>query len=402
MSVKKRKNRSGKIVWCYVFDAPGSTRGNRRQIKRSGFGTKGEAQQAEAARRIDAQREWEESQKPAPEAPKTLRYAIAAFLDEHAARNLAPKTTERYRELGSYLCPALLDTPVAEVTALDLHREWNRLLESGGRHRKTKAPRPLSAKTVRHVCGLVSSVYGKAILWGLAATNPAEHSDPPVVHKREGAALSPAQQRLVLESSVHWALPDMLEFAAATGVRRGEMLAARWSDLDGEHITIARSLSQTKAGVFVKATKRERVRTLKIPAAGMAALERQRTRQAEFRAQFGPDYRADLDLIFCQPDGTPWRPDTISAEISALFKRLKIPKPKGAALHLLRHTHGSHLLASGMEMTAVSERLGHESTATTARVYAHAIKGRDEEAARRWEEFQQRAGNLNRDCVTPA
>lgn len=397
MAVHKRKYRSGRVSWYYVFDAPGSTRENRKQVTASGFSTKKAAQDAEAARRIEVQREWEESQRPAPAAPKTLRYAIEAFLSEHAARNLAPKTTERYRELGAYLSPALLDMPVGEVTALDLHREWNRLLESGGRHRKTKAPRPLSARTVRHVCGFVSSVYGKAILWGLAAANPAEHSDPPVVHKREGAALSPAQQRIVLEGSVHWALPDMLAFAAATGVRRGEMLAARWSDLDGERITIARSLSQTKAGLFVKATKRERVRTIKIPAAGLEALERQRARQAEFRAQFGPDYRADLDLIFCQPDGEPWRPDTISAEISALFKRLKIPKPKGAALHLLRHTHGSHLLASGMEMTAVSERLGHESTATTARVYAHAVKGRDDEAVRRWEEFQRRAEGPRKD-----
>lgn len=392
MSVKKRTYKSGKVVWRYIFDAPGSGKKARRQITESGFSTKKEALDAEAARRLEVQREWEEAQKPAPEAPKTLRYAIEAFLAEHAERNLAPKTAERYRELAAYLSPALLDMPVAEVTALDLHREWNRLLECGGRHRRTKEPRPLSAKTVRHVCGLVSAVYGKAILWGLVAANPAQNSDPPTVHKREVTALTPSQQRVVLEGSVHWALPDLLEFAAATGARRGEVLALRWADIVGEYATFSRSLGQTKAGLFYKPTKGERTRSVRLPQSAMAVLARRREQQAELRAKFGPDYRTDLDLIFCQPDGSEWRPNTISAEVSALFKRLKIPKPKGAALHMLRHTHVSHLLADGMDIATVSARVGHESPATTAKVYSHMVRGRDDEAARRWEEFQRREG----------
>jgi integrase len=110
--------------------------------------------------------------------------------------------------------------------------------------------------------------------------------------------------------------------------------------------------------------------------------------QDAFRTQFGPDYRADLDLIFANPDGTPLRPDSVSASISALAKRLRLPK--GASLHTLRHTHGSHLLAAGMELPAVSERLGHSSVYVTATVYSHRIKGRDEEAARKWEKFQKK------------
>jgi integrase len=119
-------------------------------------------------------------------------------------------------------------------------------------------------------------------------------------------------------------------------------------------------------------------------------LESHRQQQEVFRQQFGTDYRTDLDLIFANPDGTPLRPDSISSSVSALFKRLKLPKPKGTSLHLLRHSHGSHLLASGMELTAVSERLGHSSPFVTATVYSHAIKGRDREAARKWEEFQKK------------
>jgi integrase len=65
------------------------------------------------------------------------------------------------------------------------------------------------------------------------------------------------------------------------------------------------------------------------------------------------------------------------------------PKPKGVALHLFRHSHGSHLLAAGMELPAVSERLGHSSVMVTATVYSHRLTGRDKEAATRWDEFQR-------------
>ena len=68
----------------------------------------------------------------------------------------------------------------------------------------------------------------------------------------------------------------------------------------------------------------------------------------------------------------------------------KIPKPKGASLHLLRHTHTSVLLAEGVPLPAVSARLGHSSIRTTQEIYAHMITGQDEEAALRWEEFQRR------------
>jgi len=127
-----------------------------------------------------------------------------------------------------------------------------------------------------------------------------------------------------------------------------------------------------------------------LPDSTLAILESHRTRQNEFRRQFGSDYQTDLDLIFANEDGSPLRPDSISASISALCKRLKLPK--GTSLHTLRHSHGSHLLAAGVPLPAVSERLGHSSVHVTAEVYAHALRGQDDEAAKRWEEFQKTSG----------
>jgi integrase len=154
---------------------------------------------------------------------------------------------------------------------------------------------------------------------------------------------------------------------------------------------IARSLTQTRALLEFKGTKTEEPRPVSLPVSAIAALNEHRMVQDEFRREFGPDYRADLDLIFANPDGTPLKPDSISSAVSLLFRRLKMAK--GTSLHSLRHTHTSHLLASGVPLTAVSARLGHASIRTTQEIYAHMIHGQDDEAARKWEEFQnQTAG----------
>ena len=99
-------------------------------------------------------------------------------------------------------------------------------------------------------------------------------------------------------------------------------------------------------------------------------------------------YHSDLDLIFANPDGTPLRPDSISASVWHLCRRLGLPK--GASLHMLRHSHSSVLLANGVDLAAVSARLGHSSVRVTADVYAHALRGRDREAANRWDELMGR------------
>lgn len=207
--------------------------------------------------------------------------------------------------------------------------------------------------------------------------------------RHAGTALTPAQLRLLIDAaSGCWCLPAFLELSAATGARRGEVLALRWSDVQDGVVIITRSLSQTRAGLVFKEPKNQKTRPVVLPESAMCALKVHRAAQDVFRSQFGHAYKADLDLIFANPDGSPLRPDSISLSVSALFKRLMIPKPKGAALHLLRHSHGSHLLASGMELPAVSEPLGHSSVLVTATVYSHRITGRDKEAARKWDEFQ--------------
>jgi integrase len=149
---------------------------------------------------------------------------------------------------------------------------------------------------------------------------------------------------------------------------------------------IARSLTQTHELLELRGTGTEEPRAVTLLVSVIAALDAHRRCPDEYRRQFGPDYRTDLDLIFSNPGGSPLKLDSIPAAVSLLFRRLN--PPKGTSLHSLRHTHTSHLLASGVPLTAVSARLGHASTRTTQEIYSHMIHGQDDEAARKWEEFQ--------------
>jgi integrase len=392
MPVHKRKYRSGQVVWFYQFDLPGSTRDGRGRISESGFSTKREAEDAEALKRSEERqkRDMAKAGSVVAQVPRTLSMLLQEFFVQHVDEKLAPKTVERYHEQAAYLDPGLLNLPIAEITPLHLNREWGRLLKFGGHVRRTKEPRPMSAKTVRNIAGVVSTAFSRAIKWGLVTTNPVTNSEPPRVKKHLAIALTSGQQALLLGSAAGpWCMRTYLQVAAATGCRRGELLALRWSDIVDGRAMIARSLTQTREVLEFKCTKTEKPRPVALPPSTIAALDVHRKQQDEFKSEFGADYCTD-DLIFTNPDGTRLKPDSVSASVSALFKRLKIPKPKGAGLHLLRHTHTSHLLASGVPLPAVSARLGHSSIRTTQEIYAHMIPGQDDAAAQMWEEYQRK------------
>jgi len=387
MAVHKRKWKSAsgiQTTWYYVFDGPGSTRQDRRQILKSGFASKKEAQDAEAERRMSAQREYNLMKATPAELPGTLSGLLKEFFDEHGEKALAAKTLKRYREMADYLDTELMNMELPKIRPLHLSREWNRLLTSGGRGRKLG--KPLSRKTVRNIAGLVSSAYTRGIRWGIVEVNPVRASEPPVPRKKEGVVLTIEQQeKLIASADAAWGMGAFLELDAATGARRGELLGLQWSDLQGNHLMIGRSLSQVGQDVFTKEPKNKKFRVVTIPPSALKKLTAHRKSQQPYRDHFGPSYQGDY--IFCNPDGSPLKPDTVSAAVSLLFRDLKLPK--GASLHTLRHTHGSHLLAAGVPLTDVSKRLGHTNPHVTATIYAHAMPGHDDLAADAWEKFQK-------------
>ena len=103
---------------------------------------------------------------------------------------------------------------------------------------------------------------------------------------------------------------------------------------------------------------------------------------------FGPDYRQDLNLVFCSPEGDYLKPDSVSSKCSLIAKKAGM---KSVSLHTLRHSHGSLLLSAGVPLPVVSKRLGHSSPHVTAMIYSHALPRDEEAAAEIWDSaFQQK------------
>ena len=171
--------------------------------------------------------------------------------------------------------------------------------------------------------------------------------------------------------------------AATTGMRRGELLALRWRDVDLEaepaRLQVRRSLVQYGKMIEEKEPKTPRSRrTIAIDPVAVTTLRRQRVAQAEERLRAGGAYE-DHGLVFSNELGQHLTPSTVSA---AFRRRVKAAGLPVLTLHGLRHTFATLGLEAGVDTLYVSELLGHSSPAITMQVYQHTRDERLTAAAR--------------------
>jgi integrase len=168
--------------------------------------------------------------------------------------------------------------------------------------------------------------------------------------------------------------------ALFTGMRRGEILALRWGnvDLDEEVIKVRESLEQTKAGLRLKLPKSSAgVRDVTLPAIVTDTLVVQRKRLLEQRLMLGQGKLTDKDLVFPAWDGSPQWPNAFGTA----WSRLAVARGLAVSFHELRHTHASQLIDAGVDVVTIAKRLGHSSAAITLSVYAHLFRKDDRKAA---------------------
>ncbi len=383
--VFKRTLPSGRIIWGYILDAGRDQNGKRVQISKTGFALKNDA--ATALRKKLNEKDAGELVKPDPQ---TFAAFMQEWFKEHAERNCGLKTVERYRQLAAYVLPQIGATKLQDLSALTLERVFNKLKDEGGWNRKAKARRPLGAKTIRHIAGLVHVALDTAIRWKLLKVNPVDGVQLPKIAKREARSLDLAQLGVFVSAARVAGVYEFVMLAAATGCRRGELLALTWADVDfnSRLMKVSKSLEQTRAGLRVKPTKTEKPRELPLPAVAIDVLRAHRGVQAESRRLCGPDYRDDLNLVFAAVDGQYLKPDTLTAKVCLLASKAGL---KGISLHTLRHTYGSQLLSEGIPLPAVSKLLGHSSVYTTSNTYSHSLSKDEVAAAAVWDKIAEKA-----------
>ena len=270
---------------------------------------------------------------------------------------------------------ALWERALDEVSAADLNGLYSRLLRSGRLH----AAGGLSPRTVRYVHALLSKAFSDAVRVGLLTANPAVAADPPSARSarsRVAAVWSPDELAQFLASAKADPYHDAFHLAAATGLRRSELLGLRWCDVDlqAAQLQVIQGVVQVDHERQITPLKTDRSRRLVALDVRTAQLLGARRAAAEGAR---PTFRTD-DLVFPADDGGPIRPGTFSYSFE---RRVELAGLRRIRLHDLRHTHATHALQIGVHPKIVSERLGHSSVMVTLDVYSHVLPSLQREAA---------------------
>jgi integrase len=307
---------------------------------------------------------------------------LATFLlDEWlpaAKARIKPSTWDSFDlTTRKYIVPRLGSIEVQGLTPGRVRAFYSELLIGGGAN-----GRPFSPKTVHNVYAVLHAALADAVALGYVPINVASSklAPPPTGDRPEMKVWSPAELGAFLDHVAQDRLYAAWLLFATTGLRRGELLGLRWTDVDLDTARIAiRSNRVRAAKVVVAGTPKTKkgTRPLALDPDTLAALREWRKRQLEERLLIGSRY-VDSGLVFTYPDGSPILPNRISIWFRAHVRRSGLPTIR---LHDVRHSYATAALDAGVPVKVVSERLGHANVQITMDTYQHVLPGMDESAA---------------------
>ncbi len=362
-------HRRGKS-WAYVVDVGRDpATGRRRQQTKGGFRTKRAAEEA-LSETVGA---LNDGRYVAPD-PQTLGEWIDRWLVTMAPK-VRSSTLRDYRAGLGRVKDRLGHVKLQALRPLDVEELYASLLEDGHRYGGGLAP-----KTVRNVHIALRRSLADAERFGLVQRNVAALVTPPAPVRAELQTWDAAEVRTFLASVHDDRNAAAYRLLATTGMRRGEALGLRWSDvdLDAGRVTVNRSLSVVDSELVWSSPKTTRSRrSVSLDPETTASLRAHRRRQLEERVAAGDAWN-DADLVFCDALGGPLHPDRFTRAFGSAARRAGV---KQIRLHDLRHTWATLALQAGIHPKVVSERLGHATTGITLDLYSHVQPELDASAA---------------------
>jgi integrase len=350
--------------------------GQRKQISRTAH----TPQEAEKLRTKLMNQKYEGTLSKQPKG--TLEQYLTRWLTEYVEPNLSPNTVKSYTNIVTvHLVPGLGKIALKNIKAEHLQTYYADKLKT------------LNSTTVRHHHTLLHRAFKQAVLLDLMTRNPADAVTPPRYHKAEMHILNENEVDLVLRS----ANPEYYSFfylALFSGLRRGELLALRWSDvnLPMAEMSVSRSVVSLEGGGYIfKDTKTAKSRrTVALSPSTCQVLSEHLDKQMANKKRLEIKFHND-DLIFSHDYKNPFNGNAVSMVWRNLVRRLGL---KGVRFHDCRHTMATAMLSAGVHPKIVQERLGHSSIAITLDTYSHVAPGLQHTAANKMDEVFNTA---NRD-----
>lgn len=347
----------------------------RRQVNGGTYPTKREAQQARnaAAVRVDQGKILAPSR-------ETFAEYLPSWLERHARtdRGLRPATIENYRR---YIDQDIAPSGLGAMKLRDIRRRHingfiDQLVDAGR-----------GAVTVRRIVAVVQGSLRAAAAEERIEDNPATLLRLPRVESKDFQPWEPEEVGTFLDEAAQCGpkckehcsthrLGVLFEVAVFTGLRRGELLGLRWTDVDlvGRELVVHRNLTATGEGRTKTDAGRRRVA---LDDRAVGALMAWQIAQDDEAATWGPAY-VDSGAVFTYENGEPLKPQYVTRLFEKLRQRADLPP---MTFHGLRHQHASLQLAAGTPLAVVSKRLGHQSVSITADIYSHLLRSTEHEAA---------------------
>ena len=308
---------------------------------------------------------------------KAKTYTVGSWLEvwmeNYAKIKLRPSTYKTSQGfLKNHIKPQIGSIPLADLTSLGLQRFYKHLLDGGrvDRIEAKKKPKGLAPKTVRNIHQMIGSAYNLAIEQKLVTRNPAQGCALPKVEHKEMKTLTADQLSAFFREARDSGVFALYYIDLTTGLRRGELLGLKWSDIDLEKgdLRVQRQIGRIDGKIIEMPLKTKNAyRTLPLSADAINVLMQQRRKTG------------NSEWVFLSPTGGPMSPDSVLHMLHRILKRAGLPKVR---FHDLRHTFATLALQNGVDIKTVSGMLGHFSAGFTLDTYAHVTTSAKREAAK--------------------
>ncbi len=273
---------------------------------------------------------------------------------------LRPNTVLSYEQnVRVHIKPGLGKFTLAKLKPEDVQCFINKKLEEG-----------FAPKTVAYLRALLCTALDQALRWGLISRNVATLVDSPSVPRYAGRPLDATEAATFLAAIRGTAHEALFVVPLSMGLRKGEVLALRWENIDFEsrNLRVENTLYRLKGALQIGETKTERSRrALIMPEVGIAALREHRKRQNEARLRAGGAW-VDGGFVFTNAIGGPLDPAWALEKLKAVFKAAGL---RDIRFHDLRHSFATFLASQNIHPRVAMEMMGHSEIRTTLEIYSH-------------------------------
>jgi len=373
-SIRQRSKRS----WELIYDLPVDlVTGKRRQKSQTIRGTKRDAERA--LREIITSIEKGSYVKPNK---TTLGELLRQWLREYAFMNTTDRTQESYKYIiERHLIPSLGRIPLIDLEAQQIQSYYASKLKYG----RADGKGGLSARSVVYHHRILSKALDYGVRMGLVVRNMANVVKPPRVARATMKTMSPEEVEKFLDVARETDYFVFLSTLIYTGLRRGELLALKWRNLEldkGSLTVVATAYKLGDGQYMIKEPKTAQSRrTVTLPNSLVELLKVYRADQELLCIQLGVSLDTD-DFVFNRLDGSPINPNAVTLAFRRIIKKAGLI---GLRIHDLRHTHATLMLKAGVHPKVVSERLGHANIGITLDTYSHVLPGLQEAAAEKFD-----------------